>query len=258
MTCKIQGFLKEDCSYRETAKRMGIGRNTIAKYREGGPRELSVYGIRQSKLDPFYDTIVKELRSGWSKSQTVKEIYAEGYDGSLSNAFEHLVKIKEKEKQNFVEQPYKRTMTEPLKYKVGSAGKEKDYITHEGVFRHLWMNATLTEEHREYIYDWYSEVMRICACIRDFCRVFERKNVPLLYLFIEKYQREQIKALSSFAKGLERDIDAVENAVAYDYSNGFVEGTNSRLKMIKRTMYGKCGKRLLEAKLRFMKVSPNG
>ena len=41
-------------------------------------------------------------------------------------------------------------------------------------------------------------------------------------------------------------------------SNGFVEGTNSRLKMIKRTMYGRCGKRLLEAKLRYMRNRKNG
>lgn len=53
-------------------------------------------------------------------------------------------------------------------------------------------------------------------------------------------------------KGIINNIDAVENAVAYDYSNGFVEGTNSRLKMIKRTMYGRCGRQLLEAKLRYM------
>lgn len=83
-------------------------------------------------------------------------------------------------------------------------------------------------------------------------------KVPLLYLFIEKYSKSEIKALQSFANGLSRDIDAVENAVAYDYSNGFVEGTNSRLKMIKRTMYGRCDKRLLEAKLRYPKATAYG
>lgn len=59
----------------------------------------------------------------------------------------------------------------------------------------------------------------------------------------------RLRTIKSFAEGLKRDIDAVENAVAYDYSNGFVEGTNSKLKMIKRTMYGRCGKELLTAKL---------
>lgn len=52
----------------------------------------------------------------------------------------------------------------------------------------------------------------------------------MLYLFVEKYSKNLPKPLRSFAEGLKRDIDAVENAVAYDYSNGFVEGTNSRLK----------------------------
>jgi len=50
----------------------------------------------------------------------------------------------------------------------------------------------------------------------------------------------------------------LKNAVAYDYSNSFVEGTNSRLKMIKRTMYGRGGKRLLEAKLRYPKATAYG
>lgn len=95
-------------------------------------------------------------------------------------------------------------------------------------------------------------------CIREFRNVFENRSVPLLYLFIEKYKGESIKSLNSFAKGLERDIDAVENAVAYDYSNRFVEGTNSRLKMIKRTMYGRYGKKLLEAKLCYMRLAKYG
>ena len=82
--------------------------------------------------------------------------------------------------------------------------------------------------------------------------------VVLLYLFIDKYKKSKVKELRSFAKSLENDMDAVENAVAYDYSNGFVEGTNSRLKMIKRTMYGKCNRELLEAKLRYMRQEQNG
>ena len=47
MICQIQGFLKEGCSYREIVRRMGVGRNTIAKYRNGNPMELSMYGVRR-------------------------------------------------------------------------------------------------------------------------------------------------------------------------------------------------------------------
>lgn len=252
MICQIQNFLKEGCSYREIAKRMGIGRNTIAKYREGDPKELSAYGIRQSKLDSYYEFIIQCLNSGWSKSKTVKAIYEKGYSGSNSNAFEYLCKIEQRERKCFSPQPYVRTMTESLKYKTGSKGKEKDYITREGIFRYMWMNIELTDDHKNYIYDKYPNIRELHSCIREFRDIFEKRNVPLLYLFVEKYSKSTLKPLKSFADGLRRDIDAVENAVAYDYSNGFVEGTNSRLKMIKRTMYGRCGKRLLEAKLRYM------
>lgn len=145
-------------------------------------------------------------------------------------------------------------MTECLKYKTGSTGKEKDYITREGIFRHMWMNTELTDDHKKYIYDKYPNIWELHCCIKEFRNIFKNRNVPLLYLFVEKYSNSSIKALKSFAEGLKRDIDAVENAVAYNFSNGFVEGTNSRLKMIKRSMYGRCGKQLLEAKLRYTKA----
>ncbi|WP_405121936.1 transposase [Sellimonas catena] len=67
-----------------------------------------------------------------------------------------------------------------------------------------------------------------------------------------------MEALRSFARGLENDMEAAENAVSYEYTNGFVEGTNSRLKMIKCTMYGKCNRELLEAKLCYMRQGKNG
>ena len=166
--CQIQNFLKEGCSYREIAKRMGIGRNTIAKYREGDPKELSMYGIRQSKLDPFYDFIIQCLNSRWSKSKTVKALYEKGYSGSTSNAFDYLCKIEQKENECFEPQPYVRTMTECLKYKTGSKGKEIDYITREGVFRHMWMNTELTDEHKKYMfYCFFRDRFKFCVNVKN-------------------------------------------------------------------------------------------
>ena len=44
------------------------------------------------------------------------------------------------------------------------------------------------------------------------------------------------------------DIFPVENAVASELSNGFVKGTNSKIKMVKRTMYGCYSKKIIESK----------
>ena len=61
-------------------------------------------------------------------------------------------------------------------------------------------------------------------------------------------------SVAIFCAYLEKDIEAVENSVASELSNGFVEGTNSKLKMVKLTMYGRCSKALLAAKLMYVKV----
>ena len=72
--------------------------------------------------------------------------------------------------------------------------------------------------------------------------------MPLLYVFIDNNKNSTIPVIKSFALGLERDIAAVENVVSSERSNGFVEGNNHRVKVIKRVMYGKCGIKLLTVK----------
>ena len=127
----------------------------------------------QDQYYPMYIYLIEQIKenklclnSGWSKSKTVKAIYEKGYCGSISNAFEHLCRIEQKEKKCFEPQPYVRTMTECLKYKTGSTGKEKDYITREGVFRHMWMNTELTEDHKKYIYEKYPNIWELHCCIK--------------------------------------------------------------------------------------------
>lgn len=137
-----------------------------------------------------------------------------------------------------------------MKYQSGSRGRKADYLTRAGLFRYLWMNdSLLTTEHIEYILKQYPIIWEIRQCIREFRGIFDNLNMPKLYLFLEHYSNSQIPEIKSFAKGLIRDIDAVENAVASNLSNGFVEGTNNKLKMVKRTMYGKCSRELLSAKM---------
>jgi predicted transcriptional regulator len=120
---------QEGCSSREIARRLGIGRNTVSKYRTGDPKLLYQYGIRQSKLDVYRDYIVQCLNNGYSKSKTIKSIYERGYGGGMTNAFDYLKKMEQESGKNFEPQPYVRTKTEALKYKTGSKGRDCDYIT---------------------------------------------------------------------------------------------------------------------------------
>jgi transposase len=55
--------------------------------------------------------------------------------------------------------------------------------------------------------------------------------------------------LDSFARGLERDIDAVAAAIGTSWSSGPVEGQITRLKAIKRSVYGRAGFQLLRQRV---------
>jgi len=54
--------------------------------------------------------------------------------------------------------------------------------------------------------------------------------------------------LDAFIGGLKQDIDAVMNALVTDFSNGLVEGTVNKIKVIKRIMCGRCRFDLLRNK----------
>ena len=123
------------------------------------------------------------------------------------------------------------------------------YVSRKEVFRYLWMGEGLTDAQRTWIFDKYPVVFTLYNCIHEFREIFREGHQSLMIGFIEKYRCSGIKLLEGLANSFEKDIDAILNAVTSRLSNGFVEGTNSKLKMIKRTMYGRCGRMLLSAKL---------
>ncbi|CUO77227.1 Transposase and inactivated derivatives [[Eubacterium] contortum] len=129
--------------------------------------------------------------------------------------------------------------------------QQYDHISRAGIFRLLWMNSDLSKANCTYIMEHYPKIRHLDICIRDFRNMYNQKSMVLLYLFIEKYKLSEIQELSRFAAGLEKLIEAVENSVTNPLSNGFVEGTSNKLKMIKRTRYGRCSYQLLEAKLMY-------
>ncbi len=256
----IQDLHKEGVGIAEIARRTGKDIGTVKKYREGDPRILCLHGKHgktgydkkkgKSILDPFRDVILEKLYKNIHQAEIIRYISENGYDGTKSNAQIYIRKLCEE--NNIHASKYRSGGNSLGTEKTGNKkSMTKDYITRAGIFNHIWMGTELTLEHKEYLWEKYKVLFEVSACVNEFRNIFAKKNMPLLYIFIERYEHSPIKELATFAKGLKKDVLAIENAVASDKSNGFVEGTNSRLKMVKRTMYGRCSKELLSAKLMY-------
>ena len=243
---EIQSLHKSGASIREISRITCKERKTVKKYIDGDP-DILCRSNKHSSLESCTDDIIKNIKEGLTASAIAKQLQDRGYQYTLSNIRHYATSIA---KQYGLEiSKYSRTAS-----KYEQSGEKKptvEYITRKGIFNHLWMDVRLTSNHRECIWTQNSILFELECCIREFREIFEKKSMPRLYLFIERYKSSSIKEIASFAKGLAKDIDAVENAVASPMSNGFVEGTNSKVKTIKKAMYGRCGKLLLSAKLMY-------
>lgn len=80
----------------------------------------------------------------------------------------------------------------------------------------------------------------------DFRRLLLTKDVNALTPWLAAAEQSELRSL---AVGLRRDHDAVLAAICFRWSNGQVEGQVNRLKLIKRTMYGRASYPLLRRRV---------
>lgn len=67
--------------------------------------------------------------------------------------------------------------------------------------------------------------------------------------WIALVRRSAIPELVTFAAGLQQDFAIVHAAASSPYSNGLTEGHVNRLKLIKRSMYGRANLDLLRIRV---------
>ena len=82
-----------------------------------------------------------------------------------------------------------------------------------------------------------------------FLQLVRKREPESLEPWIERARASQVAELVEFAKGLVRDRAAVEAALRHTWSNGITEGHVNRLKMIKRTAYGRASFALLRQRV---------
>lgn len=230
---------------RRAAKELKMSRKTISKYLNGDPNELCKQRIDcnfkcEHSIAPHLDFITDCVNKGMFPSEIHRELMEKfHYQGSFHAFYNHL-------KRN----AKRRGWTLNTQYNPkGHTVYAPKMISRSGILNHLWNNGNLSPEHKSFVFGQHSTLFILDRCIREFRDIFQRQCVNRLHCFIDKYSECGIKPIESFARGLLNDIDAVECAVSYQWSNGVVEGSNNRVKMVKRTMFGRCRRRLLEAKI---------
>ena len=83
----------------------------------------------------------------------------------------------------------------------------------------------------------------------QFTEMLRKRQVEQLRPWLDAAQASEFGELKSLAGSLERDYAAVEAALRLPYSSGPVEGNITRLKLIKRSGYGRASFDLLRLRV---------
>jgi transposase len=89
----------------------------------------------------------------------------------------------------------------------------------------------------------------LSALGQDFVRLIHERQSKALLPWLERAKRCPYEELRRFAQGLEREFPAVLAALTEPWSTGQVEGQITRLKLLKRQMYGRANLDLLRLRM---------
>lgn len=89
------------------------------------------------------------------------------------------------------------------------------------------------------LYQASSRLSTLHTLVQSFGQIVRKREGHLLSDWKKQVAESELSEVQRFAKGLKRDEAAVLAGLTVIYSNGQVEGQVNKLKLLKRTMYGR-------------------
>ena len=215
----------------------GLSFYVVKKYmNETFNSEWVHYGVSfPSKLDPYADTIETMLFERRKFREIEDEIRQLGYDGAASTI------------RMYATRQRKRLKVAAENALTGTELIERKWLT-KLLYLPIEKVKDITEQQLGRIILEYPVIGKIYDVQRTFKEIMFSKRVGELDSWLEDTLLLDIDEITGFCNGIKKDLDAVKNAIRYDYNNGLAEGSVNKLKLIKRIMYGRNSFTLLRNK----------
>ena len=95
----------------------------------------------------------------------------------------------------------------------------------------------------------HAEMDQAYELVQQFIQMLRERRSLQLDPWLAQVNQSNIPELRSFAAGVEKDKEAVRAGLTWWINNGMVEGQVTKLKLIKRSMYGRAGFPLLRQRV---------
>jgi transposase len=220
----------------EVARRLGVTKRTVQNWnRQGSCPGNKRRRKRRSLFDPYAAYVLKRWEEGCKKgSQLYLEIKEKGYRGTDRQVYRFLQTLK----QEPVELP-----ALPVLSRVS---------VREAVWLIARPEGDLEADERadlEELCQASPQLATLHTLVQSFGKLVRKREGHLLSDWKKQVAQSGLVEVQRFAKGLERDKEAVLAGLTVIHSNGMTEGFVNKLKLIKRQSYGRAGFPLLRQRV---------
>jgi len=236
---------------RETiAAQLGISRKTVYRYlkMDQPPERPSPRDRRALPLERFKPYLLLRWNQGCRNAKLLwREVREQGYAQSRSTVGRFIAALRQETGQPH---QFKRVQAASL-YSVSALPRQP--LTPLQAARLLALPPCQRSPSQE------QYLTRLCAAdemlartyaqVQTFCEMVRQRQGERLDQWLAEVEAQGVQELRSFAKGLQKDYEAVKNGLTLEWSQGPTEGHVHRLKLIKRSMYGRASFPLLRQRV---------
>src|SRR5215217_2174 len=230
----IHALLQQGMNKSAIARTLGVHRHTVQKYSTlDAPPRRKPYIRKRSAPAPYEAYILKRWRDGCRNARQIwREIVEQGYPGAYRNVarITECLKKRERTREPWPDAPPGLSSLQAAGVLVVRPGKRRE-------------EEQLVIEQLKRV---HGSIGRSACLVEAFARMLREKKDDCAEKARERLESwmagaedSGIPELRAFVVKLRQDLEAVLAAMILPYSQGQTEGQINKLKLIKRSMYGR-------------------
>ena len=228
------------------AHQVGVSKRTLTRWGKAGafPERQRRHGDRHS-LSPYTTYVQQRWAEGCRNVMHLwRELREQGFTGSYARVASYVAPLR---RGQAVRQCEGESAHEPTAASEPTAltARELSYLL-------IRRSSDRTDDERNYLEQVKAQdpiIAHIAQLAADFTEMVRNRLSGRLGAWLETVRASGYASLKSLATGVGQDVLAVRAALELPYSNGQTEGQVTRLKLLKRQMYGRAKLDLLRQRV---------
>jgi transposase len=244
---------RQGWSNRAIAQQLGIGRMTVVRYLQAStfPERKGRGDTGKSVLTPYKGRLLKRWNAGCREARRLfRDLQHQGYTGSYATVARYVQRLRQAQGWPPHEQHPGDIL--PLIREVQPQPLTTRRATRLVLKRPLQRTDTDTQL-IAHLQVQHCDVAVAIELAQDFGTMMRERHPEGFDGWLARAVGSGVAPLQRFAAGLRADYEAVKASLRLPWSNGSVEGQINRLKMLKRSMFGRAKLDLLSR--RFLRAA---